>query len=208
MAGEPPYPQPPWELYGDAQVHLLLCRTDRLEGVPDGYRPLVIAGFTPVLAGFINYTGASVLRYGELYVAVVGFVPGRTKPTATVTHMWVDSEASRRGGRELWGYPKELARFECAISPGGTARAYDGRGELATATFNSLFTSPLRISVRGGTYQPLGGTLKPVRAVMSGRPAFGWGRFEPASGGPLSFLVGARLVLSAGLKEFHFRFGV
>jgi hypothetical protein len=204
----PPYPPPPWELYGDAQVYLLLCRQDRLERVPAGFDPLNIAGFTPVLAGFINYTNGSVLRYAELYVAVVGRVAGRRRPTATVTHMWVDSEASRRGGRELWGYPKELARFELAISPNGTARAYDGRGELATAKLGPTVPLPVRITTLGGTVQPLGGKLQPVRAQMSGRPVFGLGRFQPGEGGPLGFLAGARLLLCAGLKDFHFRFGI
>jgi len=208
LAGSRPYPPAPWQLYGDAQVHLLLCRRDRLERVPEGFRPLAIGGYTPVLAGFINYSGGSVLRYAELYVAVVGHVPGRRWPTATVTHMWVDSEASRQGGRELWGYPKELAQFELAISPTGAARAYDAKGGIATASLGPAIALPLRLSGNGGTYQPLGGRLQPVRARMSGRPVIGLGRFTPAAESPLGFLVGARRLLSAGLKQFHFTFGI
>lgn len=208
LGGGDPYPPAPWELYGDAQVHLLAVRTARLEGVPQGFQPLSLGGYTPVIAGAINYTGGSVLRYSELLVAVVGLVGGHRPPTATVTHMWVDSEASRRGGKELWGYPKEIARFEGAFDPGGKAVASDGKGELATVEFKPWLALPLCPRWRGGTVQPLGGELRAVRARMAGRPVLGRGRFRPAPSGPLAFLGGARILLSLGLKDFHFTFGI
>jgi hypothetical protein len=85
------YPPAPWRLHGQAQFHVLAVRTDRLPPTPDGFRPLVLGGRGLVVAGWVDYRGGSVLRYGELLAAVVGRWSGGL--TATVTHMWVDSPA-------------------------------------------------------------------------------------------------------------------
>ena len=121
-------------LRGQAHFHVLAVRSQMLPPVPAGFTPLRIGGFGLVVAGWVDYQGGSILRYGELLAAVVGRWAGGI--SATVTHMWVDSPASRAGGRELWGYPKELASFDLAIDPSGTARARDPDGaELACGTF-------------------------------------------------------------------------
>lgn len=205
-AQEVAYPPAPWELYGQAQLHLLVVAARLLPALPTGFRPLTIAGHVPVIAGWIRYEGGSVLRYGELLAAPVGIVDRRL--TATVTHMWVDSEASRRGGRELWGYPKELADFQLEIAPDGTARTNDAGGPIAAGHFRQLVSSPVRLSGRGGTMQPQGGRLRHVPAIFRGTPALGSGSFEAAPGGPLAHLASARRLLSFGLRDFHFTFGL
>lgn len=96
----------------------------------------------------------------------------------TSTHMWVDSPESRAGGRELWGYPKERAEFELAI---GSA---------------------------GGTVQPLRGGLVAVRALFRSRPSVGRGSFTLPPGSPLAFVDGARKLISIGMRDFDFTFGV
>ena len=92
--------------------------------------------------------------------------------------MWVDSPESRAGGRELWGYPKELAEFELAI---GSA---------------------------GGTAQPLRGGLVAVRALFRSRRSVGRGSFTLPPGSPLAFVDGARKLISIGMRDFDFTFGV
>ena len=201
------YPPAPWELYGQAQMHLLSVPAKRLGALPAGFRPLSIGRQGLVVAGWVSYERGSVLSYGELFAAPVGFVGGR--PGATVTHMWVDSEASMRGGRELWGYPKELARFDLRIGPGGSAAAADGRGEIARGDFRpSGRRLALPLNTRAGTFQPLGGHLQPIRAIFRGTLLLGSGTFEPAEDGPLGHLHGARRLLSFGLRDFHFTFGI
>jgi acetoacetate decarboxylase len=201
------YPPAPWVLRGQANFHLLAVRTRSLPPVPAGFTPLRVGGFGLVVAGWVDYQGGSILRCGELLAAVAGRWAGGL--SATVTHMWVDSPASRAGGRELWGYPKELASFELAIDPSGRARACDPDGvELARGTFAALVTSPWRVSIRGGTVQPLDGRLTAVRAAFRARPALGRGSIAAPPGSPLAFINGSRTLLSLGMRDFEFNFGV
>jgi Acetoacetate decarboxylase (ADC) len=200
------YPPAPWVLRGQAHFHVLAVRSRALPPVPTGFKPLRIGGFGLVV-GWVDYQGGSILRYGELLAAVAGRWAGGV--SATVTHMWVDSPASRRGGRELWGYPKELASFELAIDPSGTARACDPDGaELARGTFSASITSPWRLSIRGGTVQPLRGRLAAVRAHFGSRPALGRGSISAPAESPLAFVNDAHTLVSLGLRDFEFTFGV
>jgi hypothetical protein len=201
------YPPAPWVLRGQANFSVLAVRSHSLPAVPAGFTPLRVGGFGLVVAGWVDYQGGSILRYGELLAAVAGRWAGGI--SATVTHMWVDSPASRAGGRELWGYPKELASFGLAIDPSGTARAYDpGGAELARGTFSALITSPWRLSIRGGTVQSLDGRLAAVRSIFRSRPALGRGSLSAPPESPLAFLNDACTLVSLGLKDFEFTFGV
>jgi hypothetical protein len=201
------YPPAPWLLQGQANFHVLAVRSGSLPPVPAGFTPLRIGGFGLVVVGWVDYQGGSILRYRELLAAVAGRWAGGV--SATVTDMWVDSPASRAGGRALWGYPKQLASFELAINPSGTARASDPDGtELARGTFTALVTSPVGITVRGGTVQRLDGRLSAVRASFRSRPALGRGSIWAPPESPLAFVNDARTLLRLGLRDFEFTFGV
>jgi hypothetical protein len=200
-----PYPPAPWELSGNAHLHLLAVRESRLPAMPAGFDPVIFGGFGFVVAGWVDYRGGSVPGYRELLAAPVGRRRGR--PTATVTHMWVDSDVSRRGGRELWGYPKEMAEFDLTIDPEGTASARDRNGEIASGSFRAWLASPWRVPAKGGTVQPLAGEAVAVPAFTTGRPALGTGEFRPAPDGPLGWLAGARRIASVGLRDFATKFG-
>jgi hypothetical protein len=205
-AAAPTYPPAPWHLTGQAHFHVLAVRAAELPETPPGFRPLTLGGWGLAIAGWVDYQGGSILRYGELLAAVVGRWRGGT--SATVTLMWVDSAESRAGGRELWGYPKEMADFELSIDPSGTARASrDGR-ELAHGGFTSWLTSPWRVRAKGGTVQPLNGGLVPIRAIFAGRPALGKGWIDAPAASPMAFAGRARRLLSLGLRDFEFTFGV
>ena len=201
------YPPAPWQLQGQAHFHVLVVAAAELPATPDGFTPLVIGGRGLAIVGWVDYQSGSILRYGELLTAVVGRWRGGL--SATVTHMWVDSPASRAGGRELWGYPKELATFALAIDPSGTARAAtpDGR-ELAHGTFHALLTSRWRLRTRGGTVQPMQGDLVSVRSIFRSRPAIGRGRVSAPPDSPLAFVNRARRLVSLGMRDFDFTFGV
>lgn len=200
------YPAAPWELTGQTHGHLLLVKQHLLPATPAGFRPLVVAGRGVVVAGWVDYQGGSVLRYREVFCAVAGIVNRRL--TATVTHMWVDSPASRRGGRELWGYPKELAEFELGIGPDGAAVARASGIELARGSFHSWLRLPLRVKLTTGTAQVHDGRLTQVRMVVRGVPSVGTGTFTPGPGSPLGFLASARRIAGFGLADFHASFGV
>ena len=199
------YPPAPWELRGNAHLHMLVIRASRLPAVPDDFKPIVFGGYGFVVAGWVDYREGSVLGYRELLAAVVGRWRGR--PTATVTHMWVDSDVSRRGGRDLWGYPKEMAEFDVAIDPEGSASARDERGEIASGDFKAWLASPWRTRAKGGTVQPLGGETVAIDAVTTLRPMLGSGEFRPAPDGPLAWLAGAKRLASFGMRDFSTKFG-
>jgi hypothetical protein len=202
------YPPAPWQLQGQAHFHVLAVRADRLPTTPNGFSPLVLARHGLVVVGWVDYRGGSILRYSELLAAVVGRWSGGL--TATVTHMWVDSPESRAGGRELWGYPKELAEFELAIDPSGTAFARSAAtgAELARGTFQGLLASPWSVGARGGTVQPLSGGLVGVQALMRCRAVLGRGSVAAPATSPLAFIRGARKLASVGMRDFDFTFGV
>jgi hypothetical protein len=179
-----------------------------LPELPDGFKPLIVAGRGLAVAGWVDYQGGSILRYGELFASVAGYANGRRSVTATVTHMWVDSEASMRGGRELWGYPKELAEFDLRIAPSGTGVARVGAVELARGAYRALLRVPVRLKAKTGTVQPLGGVLTPVRMRTAFTPSFGVGSLNPGAGSPLEFLRHGTRLVSIGMQDFEFAFGV
>ena len=106
------YPPPPWKLQGFAIQTLHLIPTKRaIEFVPKEMEIVsVLPGFT--LAGLYlsYYESGSVLEYNELIV-VPALVRYAGKVGASISHIYVDSEASVAGGREIWGLPKEMATF-------------------------------------------------------------------------------------------------
>lgn len=159
------YPPPPWRLGGELLVSVFLDRHG-LVGV-----------------AFARYDGD--LAYRELLVAVA-----RAPAAVTVTQIWVDSPASRAGGRELWGIPKEMATFGAA--PGIAAlRATAGRA-LPVPPFPLVTLQPGHLALNVAR-----GRLRPLRA-----------HWEFAADGPLAWLRGRSPVASFALTDARIAFGV
>jgi acetoacetate decarboxylase len=104
------YPEPPWHLQGEMIV------------VPARVHPRQIGGV--LLADY----RAGILSYRELIV----FSRATTRGMV-VSHIYVDSPESMRGGIEIWGLPKELAEFD-----------YDGRTFTARQGENTLLRARIR----------------------------------------------------------------
>lgn len=102
------YPPEPWRLAGEACLSMWRLPVDEVPGLPAGAEPILIGGRASVFTAWIDYRPPGQLSYHELLCAVA--VHGRGL-AASITQIWVDSEISRDGGRELWGIPKELASF-------------------------------------------------------------------------------------------------
>jgi acetoacetate decarboxylase len=106
------YPAPPWNLQGYALQTLHLISVENA-------RPLIpleleIVSVLPekTLGGVYlsAYKSGSLLKYNELIV-VPAFVRFQNKIGAWISHIYVDNEMSVAGGREIWGLPKEMAKF-------------------------------------------------------------------------------------------------
>jgi hypothetical protein len=122
----------------------------------------------------------------------------------TITHIWVDSPASRDGGRALWGIPKELAEFDFA---GNTFAAHDAEGPLALGTVTRMLALPGRWPGGFHVAQWLGG--KPKFSPVRSRSAIELSRatFAADPTGPLAFLAGRKPLASFTLRDFQMTFG-
>lgn len=99
-------------------------------------RGLVPAGCSvvPVLPGrtigaiyLATYEHGSTLQYNELIV-VPALVRRGGRIGGWISHIYVDDHRSVAGGREIWGLPKQLARFDaCPGSQPGMAVHQGGR---------------------------------------------------------------------------------
>ncbi|HEX7304851.1 acetoacetate decarboxylase family protein [Lentzea sp.] len=188
------YPPEPWHMRGSAVISVF--RVPRgvvpAQHLPSGARLISLAGNTFVAVAFVTYAPGSVLTYDELLVAAP--VLDRGSVAVTVPQIWVDSEASRDGGRELWGIPKKLARF--------------GQGSsIAAVAVTGGLKLPGGWRFAGPTAQRLDGRDVRAHAGMSGRIRLvrtGW--FIPA-GGPLGYLTGRTPLVSVALDDMRLTFG-
>ena len=202
------YPSEPWYLRG--QMHLTVWRMPLadLPALPPGLAPVRLGGCALVGTAWVVYEPGGVLSYRELLVAVPVW-HGRLL-RASITDIWVDSAPSLRGGRELWGIPKELATFDftgprfAASTPDGAPIA---RGTVAPrAGLPGRWPARYTVAQNIGVQKPAGElAVTPVRSRAALRLTSAYWEFAPD--GPLAWLAGGRPLLSASLRDFRLRFG-
>ncbi len=199
------YPPAPWRLHGQLWLSLFRVRQgDHADCGPGIYA-----------AALVSYEHPSPLIYSELLVA--RRVRAAGAPRINITDIWVDSEASMRGGRELWAIPKEL----CALSRTSTGHhltrtSWDARVggvEIASARFTDISRVSPRTPFAGSTWQrrrpDQPGTEREVVADLTGSgkglPCRGSWTFNAA--GPLGWLAGKRPLASFRMTDFQMSFG-
>lgn len=197
------YPPEPWDLRGRLYASAFLVPADDVAvDLPPGCSLVRVGGRVVVGAIWVSYEPGGVLSYRELMTTVLVRRGLRVLPT--ITHIWVDSAASRDGGRALWGIPKELASFDF---DGNHFAARDEAGPLARGTVRATRALPGRLPARFTIVQWLGGRAKlsPVRATAA--LSLARGSFEADPSGPLAFLTGRSPLASFVLGDFRMRFG-
>lgn len=201
-----PYPPAPWRLAGHAQLHLFAVPAAELPDTPADFTMLRVAGRGIALVGWVDYRGDSILRYRELFAAVVGSFRGR--PAITVTNIWVDDEASMLGGRQLWGLPKQLADLDLDIGRRGRASASVGSRPIAASGFRARPRSAIALRDRSAVcVQTVGGRPMLIPSRVTGALVAGSGWFDPEPSGPLAFLAQGRRLASFGLRDFELLVG-
>ncbi|MFN6479451.1 acetoacetate decarboxylase family protein [Nostoc sp. DedQUE07] len=107
-----PYPQAPWTLQGYAIQTLHLVNIDQVRPlIPSELEIISVwSGKTLASVYLSHYGSGSVLEYSELIV-VPALVNYQRKIGGWISHIYVDNADSVAGGREIWGLPKELAKF-------------------------------------------------------------------------------------------------
>ncbi|MFI6094514.1 acetoacetate decarboxylase family protein [Lentzea sp. NPDC051213] len=188
------YPPEPWHLRGSLVISLFRVPRRRApqDHLPAGARLITLAGNVFVAVAFVSYEPGGVLSYEELLVASP--VWDRGGVAVSVPQIWVDSEESRQGGREMWAIPKHLARFGQGSSIAGAAVA----GGVAL---------PGRWKVKGWTVQRLDGRDVRTRTVVSGRLRLARAAWFCPVDGPLGWLTGRTPLVSFALKEMRLTFG-
>ncbi len=197
------YPREPWHLRG--QLHLTAWRlpVDDLPVLPPRVLPVQLGRSALVGTAWVIYEPGGVLSCRELLAAVL--VRAGARPQVSITHVWVDSEASLRGGRELWGMPKELASFRI---DGAEYTAHTRAGELiARGTVRGGAVLPGRWPAVCTVAQQLAGQLAQTPARSTSRLRLIGIRWEFAPAGPLAWLTSARPLGSVSLLDFALRFG-
>ncbi|WP_211319788.1 acetoacetate decarboxylase family protein [Quadrisphaera granulorum] len=158
-------PPPPWTCRLRALVVPSLLRSPALR----------VGGFVVV-----DYTDTPVGPYREAFTAVA-----LSARSGWVPWMVVDSEASRAGGREGWGLPKELAVIDTELdtepNPAlSTARVLaEGVDLSVTARVAGGRGLPVRLSAqlrqprRSAAQVRFTGRARPVVVVLDGTPPQG-----------------------------------
>lgn len=114
-----PYPEPPWRMHGRGLFIAYRVPAQEIE-LPRGMSAVTVRGQALGLLAYIEYLAPSPLVYRELIfmpcLVSAQAMGGRRKRGYWVSRMYVDNEASLRGGREIWALPKTLARFSAGES--------------------------------------------------------------------------------------------
>lgn len=196
------YPPPPWTLKG-----LALLTTQLID--IDAVRPWVPAEATivQVLPGrtlgslyFSIYRAGSSLEYSELIVAPALLAYGG-KVGAWVSHIYVDSEASVAGGREIWGLPKEMAQFDWS---GLSVRVSQPQGELCSLTATPTWLqlpAAVQPQVPGLVFTRLAGQLTWFTARLQGQSAIAQAHLSVGSSSPFYALGLGQPLLTLSLNN-------
>jgi hypothetical protein len=194
------YPPEPWDLHGHAYVGTWLVPVADLPAPHSpATTPITLFGRGIVGAAFFVYESPSPRTYHEIMATLLVRQGWRVR--VSITHIWVDSEASRDGGRDQWAIPKQLADFEVVPQRSYVAR---GIGALVLARVRHL---PWRLPVGFSIAQDRDGD--PQVSPVSGRaqPGVARAHWSFDAVGPLGFLAGRRPLLTLALRPFRLLFG-
>jgi hypothetical protein len=206
------YPPEPWHLRGSLLVSAFAVPVAALPAsfagtFPPRRRPLAFGGHALVGVAFANYGPGGVLAYDELLAAVPSLRALRLR--YTIPQIWVNSAASRVGGRELWAIPKDLATFQRTTTTAGASISMT-LGDHAIASVTARYQ---RLRVPGVLRLTLPIVqATPGRRVLSNNIVAGrmsalstsW-KFDPD--GPLGYLAGRRPLASIALRDGVIMFG-
>jgi len=198
------YPPEPWYLGGSLLVGVFLVPQPEGFELPDGRHPLRIGRRIIVGAAFVRYVPGGALSYDELLVATPSLGKGGLR--FTIPQIWVDSAASRAGGRELWAIPKELETFTRTETSTEVTASMGSVASIDAHFGRRIVPGMLQLALP--ILQVLGGRRVLSRNRVIGR-IFGlrsdWD-FSPD--GPLGYLSGRKPLLSVAIRDASIIFGM
>lgn len=197
------YPASPWRLSAHAYVGTSLVPVDRLPELPPGCRAITVRGKAIVGVPYFVYEQPSPLVYNEIMATVL--VRRSWRPYVHITQIWVDSPASRDGGRALWAIPKDLADFD-VVPHSSYDSSYEGAviGSLQVERSRSL---PIPLPIGFTIIQERDGAILETKVRGRGRLGRAKVRWAFNPDGPLGFLSGHEPFLTLSLKKLRIVFG-
>ena len=198
------YPPSPWRLTAHAYVGLYLLPAAILPAPHSpATKPIILFGRGLVAVAFFVYEEPSPLTYNEVMSTVL--VRRGWRPLVSITKIWVDSEASRDGGRALWAIPKEFANF--GIHPHSSYVASRGETTIGSLDVHDARTFPVALPVSFSVAQDQDG--QPLITKIRGRGRTGLARvhwaFNPD--GPIRYLAGRKAFLTLVVRPLRIVFG-
>ena len=196
------YPPEPWYLGGSLLASAFLVDGARFrDALPAGRHPLRFGSKVVVGLASASYVPGGALAYEELLVALPTW--GRGGLRITIPQIWVDSDESRAGGRELWGIPKELAVFERSetrAAMNGTEMVLESHTGRALLPGMRQVALPILQSVEGGSILSHNRVIGRIRSLRA--------RWSFAADGPLGYLAGHTPFVSFAVRDASIVFGM
>ncbi len=202
------YPPAPWRLRGQLFLSTWLVPVAKCQvSLAQGLEPRAVAGRVLVMTAAVHYQEGSVLSYHEVFAALSARRRDARWTGMTVPFIWVDSERSLRGGRELWGVPKELARFDFQHAPDGlTATSSDEQGRpILEATYRGRLGLPGRQRLGLPVLQAHRGRFLQSSPSFQARFTLASARVSIPTGSPLAALgiAGRAPLTSVWVRDFE-----
>src|SRR5699024_6709458 len=201
----PDYPPEPWHMFGDAWLSAWWLPVGRVPGTPDGVDTLVVGRRALVFTAWVRYLPPSPLTYHEMLSAVA--VHEGNRVAGSITDIWVDNEASRAGGRQLGGIPKEIATLDLGSGRALPASAATGDTWISTAAYRMCGAGlPWAPPSRSRIVQAFGDTLKHSTVRLRSKPRLATASWNINPVGPLGYLAGHSPFLNLYLADVDMRF--
>ena len=197
------YPPQPWHLTAHAFVGTALVPIDLLPQLPPGCRAITFRGKAIVGVAYFVYEEPSPLTYNEIMATVL--VRKGWRLYVHITQIWVDSPASRDGGRALWAIPKDLADFD--VVPDSSYDASFEGAEIGSLTVERSRSLPVALPIGFMIAQERDGGVLRTKVRGRGRVGKAKGRWTFNPDGPPGFLAGHEPFLTLSLKKLRIVFG-
>ncbi len=165
MPVDAPYYQSPPFHYRDAQSMAIAYETDAgaaAEMLPEG---LELTSPAVATLSFIRYPFSTFGPYDEVILGIV--CRWQEEPGSYIAHIVVNTVPPLVAGREIWGYPKKLARIEIAQDEEMMTGIMERPDGIRIATAAMRIESPLEV---GPPARGAGLSLRVIPSVEEGKP--------------------------------------